>query len=76
MMDIDDDNPWISMNNAIVNGMQAPSLEIRSSVRQAILKGDINGAISMINEYDSTILDTNPRLYFQLQVFNESYRIC
>lgn len=43
------------------------SIESRMDIRHALERGDVESAISLVNELDPEILDTNPSLYFQLQ---------
>ncbi|KAJ1961044.1 hypothetical protein H4R35_007489 [Dimargaris xerosporica] len=44
------------------------SIEERMKIRFAIQKGNIEEAIERVNDLDPEILDTNPRLYFHLQL--------
>eukprot|EP00164_Ancoracysta_twista_P001853 GFYU01002434.1.p1 GENE.GFYU01002434.1~~GFYU01002434.1.p1 ORF type:complete len:225 (+),score=77.40 GFYU01002434.1:69-743(+) len=39
----------------------------RMAIRSAIQTGDIDSAISRVNDLDPEILDTNPQIYFHLQ---------
>ncbi|KAG0353793.1 Glucose-induced degradation complex subunit [Podila minutissima] len=43
------------------------SIEDRTIVRKAILRGNIEEAIERVNDLNPEILDTNPKLFFHLQ---------
>ncbi|KAG0708778.1 CTLH/CRA C-terminal to lish motif domain-containing protein [Suillus ampliporus] len=43
------------------------SIESRMVIREALQRGDIEEAISRMNDLNPEILDTNPALYFHLQ---------
>jgi len=43
------------------------SIESRMEIREALQRGDVEDAISRVNELNPEILDTNPQLYFHLQ---------
>ncbi|KAJ7103610.1 CTLH/CRA C-terminal to lish motif domain-containing protein [Mycena belliarum] len=43
------------------------SIESRMDIRDALQRGDIEGAITRVNDLNPEILDTNPALYFHLQ---------
>ncbi|KAH0590842.1 hypothetical protein H2248_000961 [Termitomyces sp. 'cryptogamus'] len=43
------------------------SIESRMSIREALQRGDIDDAITRVNDLNPEILDTNPALYFHLQ---------
>ncbi|KAG6818015.1 hypothetical protein H0H87_009170 [Tephrocybe sp. NHM501043] len=43
------------------------SIESRMSIREALQRGDIEDAITRVNDLNPEILDTNPALYFHLQ---------
>jgi hypothetical protein len=38
------------------------------AIRNAIQEGNIGRSIELINDFDPDILDTNPELYFSLQL--------
>jgi hypothetical protein len=38
------------------------------AIRNAIQEGNITQSIELINNFDSDILDSNPELYFSLQL--------
>ncbi|KAF5384955.1 hypothetical protein D9615_001444 [Tricholomella constricta] len=43
------------------------SIESRMNIREALQRGDIEDAITRVNDLNPEILDTNPALYFHLQ---------
>ncbi|KAF7799269.1 hypothetical protein EIP86_010501 [Pleurotus ostreatoroseus] len=43
------------------------SIESRMNIREALQRGDVSEAITLVNDLDPEILDTNPALYFRLQ---------
>ncbi|KAK0208102.1 lish motif-containing protein [Desarmillaria ectypa] len=43
------------------------SIESRMSIREALQRGDVEDAITRVNDLNPEILDTNPALYFHLQ---------
>jgi len=43
------------------------SIESRMDIREAIQRGDVEDAITRVNDLNPEILDTNPALYFHLQ---------
>ncbi|KAF8078716.1 CTLH/CRA C-terminal to lish motif domain-containing protein [Lyophyllum atratum] len=43
------------------------SIESRMNIREALQRGDIEEAITQVNDLNPEILDTNPALYFHLQ---------
>ncbi|KAF8647922.1 hypothetical protein AX16_006454 [Volvariella volvacea WC 439] len=43
------------------------SIESRMNIREALQRGDIEDAITRVNDLNPEILDTNPALYFRLQ---------
>ncbi|KAJ7487515.1 lish motif-containing protein [Mycena galericulata] len=43
------------------------SIESRMDIRDALQRGDVEGAITRVNDLNPEILDTNPALYFHLQ---------
>ncbi|KAJ6604567.1 lish motif-containing protein [Mycena vulgaris] len=43
------------------------SIESRMDIRDALQRGDVEGAIMRVNDLNPEILDTNPALYFHLQ---------
>ncbi|KAG6862396.1 hypothetical protein C0995_011836 [Termitomyces sp. Mi166 len=43
------------------------SIESRMNIREALQRGDIDDAITRVNDLNPEILDTNPALYFHLQ---------
>lgn len=43
------------------------SIESRMDIREALQRGDIEDAITRVNDLNPEILDTNPALYFHLQ---------
>ncbi|KZT30650.1 lish motif-containing protein [Neolentinus lepideus HHB14362 ss-1] len=43
------------------------SIESRMNIREAIQRGDVEDAITRMNDLNPEILDTNPALYFRLQ---------
>ncbi|KAK2461989.1 hypothetical protein APHAL10511_006452 [Amanita phalloides] len=43
------------------------SIESRMDIREALQRGDVEEAITRVNELNPEILDTNPTLYFHLQ---------
>ncbi|KAH9004358.1 lish motif-containing protein [Lactarius hatsudake] len=43
------------------------SIESRGDIRDALNRGDVQGAITRVNDLNPEILDTNPALYFHLQ---------
>ena len=49
-------------------GVDLSVLENRMEIRKAIMKGQIDTAISLINDLDPEILDTNKKLNFRLRL--------
>jgi hypothetical protein len=47
--------------------LELASIDERMKIRSAVQTGDMEGAISLVNDLNPEILDTNPRLYFHLQ---------
>jgi len=43
------------------------SIESRMDIREALQRGDVEDAITRVNDLNPEILDTNPALYFHLQ---------
>ncbi|KAL1681546.1 CTLH/CRA C-terminal to lish motif domain-containing protein [Schizophyllum commune] len=43
------------------------SIENRMNIREALQRGDVEDAITRVNDLNPDILDTNPALYFHLQ---------
>jgi len=43
------------------------SIEGRMNIREALQRGDVEDAITRVNDLNPEILDTNPALYFRLQ---------
>jgi len=43
------------------------SIESRMNIREALQRGDVEDAITRVNDLNPEILDTNPALYFRLQ---------
>jgi len=43
------------------------SIESRMDIREALQRGDVEDAITRVNDLNPEILDTNPALYFRLQ---------
>ncbi|TFY83993.1 hypothetical protein EWM64_g7 [Hericium alpestre] len=43
------------------------SIESRMNIREALQRGDVQDAITRVNDLNPEILDTNPSLYFHLQ---------
>ncbi|KAF9462145.1 CTLH/CRA C-terminal to lish motif domain-containing protein [Collybia nuda] len=43
------------------------SIESRMEIREALQRGDVEDAITKVNDLNPEILDTNPALYFHLQ---------
>ncbi|KAG7450613.1 lish motif-containing protein [Guyanagaster necrorhizus] len=43
------------------------SIESRMNIREALQRGDVEDAITRVNDLNPEILDTNPALYFHLQ---------
>ncbi|THH11748.1 hypothetical protein EW146_g7945, partial [Bondarzewia mesenterica] len=43
------------------------SIESRMNIREALQRGDVQDAITRVNDLNPEILDTNPALYFRLQ---------
>ncbi|PPQ62752.1 hypothetical protein CVT24_000446 [Panaeolus cyanescens] len=43
------------------------SIESRMDIREALQRGDVEDAITRVNDLNPEILDTNPGLYFKLQ---------
>ncbi|KAH9487023.1 Protein GID8-like protein [Psilocybe cubensis] len=43
------------------------SIESRMDIREALQRGDVEDAITRVNDLNPEILDTNPALYFKLQ---------
>jgi len=43
------------------------SIESRMEIREALQRGDVEDAITRVNDFDPEILDTNPALYFHMQ---------
>ncbi|KAF8168198.1 CTLH/CRA C-terminal to lish motif domain-containing protein [Crassisporium funariophilum] len=43
------------------------SIESRMDIREALQRGDVEDAITRVNDLNPEILDTNPTLYFKLQ---------
>jgi len=43
------------------------SIESRMDIREALQRGDVEDAITCVNDLNPEILDTNPALYFKLQ---------
>ncbi|KAG2023582.1 pg4 [Coprinopsis cinerea AmutBmut pab1-1] len=43
------------------------SIESRMVIREALQRGDVEDAITRVNDLNPEILDTNPALYFRLQ---------
>ncbi|KAF9044619.1 hypothetical protein BDZ89DRAFT_1059091 [Hymenopellis radicata] len=43
------------------------SMESRMNIREALQRGDVEDAITRVNDLNPEILDTNPALYFHLQ---------
>lgn len=43
------------------------SIEDRTNIREALQRGDVEDAITRVNDLNPEILDTNPQLYFRLQ---------
>ncbi|KAH8120286.1 CTLH/CRA C-terminal to lish motif domain-containing protein [Phellopilus nigrolimitatus] len=43
------------------------SIEDRTNIREALQRGDVEEAITRVNDLNPEILDTNPTLYFRLQ---------
>ncbi|KAF5313020.1 hypothetical protein D9619_003458 [Psilocybe cf. subviscida] len=52
-------------------GLEPPvdfdSIESRMDIREALQRGDVEDAITRVNDLNPEILDTNPGLYFKLQ---------
>ncbi|KAF9455119.1 hypothetical protein P691DRAFT_800122 [Macrolepiota fuliginosa MF-IS2] len=47
--------------------MDFESIESRMDIREALQRGDVEDAITRVNDLNPEILDTNPALYFRLQ---------
>ncbi|KAF8640671.1 hypothetical protein AX17_000328 [Amanita inopinata Kibby_2008] len=47
--------------------MDIESIENRMDIREALQRGDVEEAITRVNDLNPEILDTNPSLYFHLQ---------
>lgn len=56
------------MESGIEPSVDLDSLDERIKIREMILKGQIQEAISLINSLHPELLDTNRYLYFHLQV--------
>ncbi|KAF8311274.1 lish motif-containing protein, partial [Clavulina sp. PMI_390] len=48
-------------------GVDLDSIESRMNIREAIQRGEVEEAITKVNNLNPEILDTNPQLYFHLQ---------
>ncbi|KAI9012807.1 CTLH/CRA C-terminal to lish motif domain-containing protein [Gaertneriomyces semiglobifer] len=57
-----------SRESGLHPGIELASIEDRMTIRNAIEEGHIENAIERVNDLDPEILDTNPRLYFHLQL--------
>jgi hypothetical protein len=49
-------------------GVNLSTLSERMAIRNAIQEGNISRSVELLNEFDPDILDTNPELYFYLQL--------
>ncbi|KXN83659.1 hypothetical protein AN958_01225 [Leucoagaricus sp. SymC.cos] len=47
--------------------MDFESIESRMDIREALQRGDVENAITRVNDLNPELLDTNPALYFRLQ---------
>lgn len=56
------------MESGIEPSVDLDTLDERIKIREMILKGQIQGAIALINSLHPELLDTNRYLYFHLQV--------
>ncbi|KAI0068434.1 lish motif-containing protein, partial [Artomyces pyxidatus] len=51
----------------VVPAVDFESIESRMNIREALQRGDVQDAITRVNDLNPEILDTNPALYFHLQ---------
>ncbi|CAO1636695.1 unnamed protein product [Sympodiomycopsis kandeliae] len=56
-----------SVESGLSPQVDLSSIQNRMIIRSAVQRGDIEDAISRVNELDPEILDTNPLLFFHLQ---------
>eukprot|EP01023_Acetabularia_acetabulum_P014651 TRINITY_DN1715_c1_g1_i2.p1 TRINITY_DN1715_c1_g1~~TRINITY_DN1715_c1_g1_i2.p1 ORF type:complete len:303 (-),score=33.74 TRINITY_DN1715_c1_g1_i2:1209-1982(-) len=63
--------------STVKEGDEQNQVNERQKIRRCIRKGDIDGAIELINNLDPEILDQNPKMYFSLyqQKFLELMRM-
>ncbi|ETW87395.1 hypothetical protein HETIRDRAFT_413703 [Heterobasidion irregulare TC 32-1] len=56
-----------SQEAGVVTPVDFDSIESRMNIREALQRGDVQDAITRVNDLNPEILDTNPALYFHLQ---------
>jgi len=56
-----------SQESGLMPCAEFESIESRMWIREALQRGDVEDAITRVNDLDPEILDTNPKLFFHLQ---------
>ncbi|KAI0053339.1 lish motif-containing protein [Auriscalpium vulgare] len=56
-----------SQEASVMPAVDFESIESRMNIREALQRGDVQDAITRVNDLNPEILDTNPALYFHLQ---------
>lgn len=56
-----------SSEAGVIPPVDFESIESRMVIREALQRGDVEEAITRVNDLNPEILDTNPALYFRLQ---------
>lgn len=52
--------------STIANSKYLDTLDQRNAIRNAVVQGDIESALNLVNGLTPTILENNPKLHFKL----------